>query len=398
MNPPVLTIVSAAGPRNSTCGYCSPPGQRSEKASFAQRCGISAHQMSVTVYKSLIDRGFRRSGTWCYLPDLPRSCCPLYTIRLDALEFKPSKSKRKLVNRWNKFCIGKEFPPQDNFTLPTSIRAAEAAVWKGKADHSFEVILEPSSYSEEKFELFCKYQECIHQDDDNTPSSFRRFLVESPLRPIPIPYTKDPPSHLPATYRSYHQLYRVDGVLIAVAVLDILPGCVSSVYFYYDPKWEDYSLGKLSAMREVALAAEIHEAGAPEAPFLYMGFYVHSCVKMRYKGEYSPSYLADPETFEWYPLHATCVPLLEKNRYACFSKPQDSTNEDPAGVPRRDLDVAPELLSEVNAVSKIRGSTLSVVPVNEHPVWDSEGSRNAIAACVAGIGEELAKEIIFYFG
>ncbi len=31
-----------------------------------------------------------------------------------------------------------------------------------------------------------------------------------------------------------------------MAVLDILPSCVSSVYFMYDKKWERFSLGKVS--------------------------------------------------------------------------------------------------------------------------------------------------------
>ena len=50
---------------------------------------------------------------------------------------------------------------------------------------------------------------------------------------------------LPATYGSFHQMYRIDGTLIAMAVLDILPACVSSVYFMYDKEWEKYSLGKV---------------------------------------------------------------------------------------------------------------------------------------------------------
>lgn len=29
---------------------------------------------------------------------------------------------------------------------------------------------------------------------------------------------------------SYHQCYRLNGRLVAVVVLDLLPGCVSSVY------------------------------------------------------------------------------------------------------------------------------------------------------------------------
>lgn len=61
---------------------------------------------------------------------------------------------------------------------------------------------------------------------------------------------------------------------------------------------------------------------------------------MRYKGEYSPSYLADPvrrvlvfseriliscvqETYEWFPL-ATCAASLDTHRYACFSHPKHS--------------------------------------------------------------------------
>ena len=31
-----------------------------------------------------------------------------------------------------------------------------------------------------------------------------------------------------------------------MSVIDILPNCVSSVYFMYDNKWERFSLGKVS--------------------------------------------------------------------------------------------------------------------------------------------------------
>lgn len=65
----------------------------------------------------------------------------------------------------------------------------------------------------------------------------------------------------------------------------------------YDPKWEQYSMGKLSALREISLAQELSQHGAPGLDFLYMGFYVHSCQKMKYKGEYSPSYLLEPVSY-----------------------------------------------------------------------------------------------------
>lgn len=46
-------------------------------------------------------------------------------------------------------------------------------------------------------------------------------------------------------YGSFHQMYRIDGKLVAIGVLDILPGAVSGVYFLYDPDWSALSLGKV---------------------------------------------------------------------------------------------------------------------------------------------------------
>lgn len=38
-----------------------------------------------------------------YSPDMARSCCPQYTIRLDAREFAPNKKHRQVLNRWNRY-------------------------------------------------------------------------------------------------------------------------------------------------------------------------------------------------------------------------------------------------------------------------------------------------------
>lgn len=61
--------------------------------------------------------------------------------------------------------------------------------------------------------------------------------------------------HIPADgpsvgYGSFHQQYWLDGnKLIAVAVIDILPYAVSSVYFFYDPDYSFLSLGTYSSLR-----------------------------------------------------------------------------------------------------------------------------------------------------
>ena len=117
-----------------------------------------------------------------------------------------------------------------------------------------------------------------------------------------------------------------------MGVIDILPRCVSSVYLYYDPAFHFLSLGTLTSLLEVrdqvfvgnfytvilckiGLVRSLASSSLPSVTSYYLGFYIHSCVKMRYKGRYSPSFLACPETFSWQPL-AACVPLLDRSAYS----------------------------------------------------------------------------------
>lgn len=43
--------------------------------------------------------------------------------------------------------------------------------------------------------------------------------------------------------------YWIDGKLLAVGVIDILPTCLSSVYFFYDPDYSHLSLGTYGSLR-----------------------------------------------------------------------------------------------------------------------------------------------------
>ncbi|KAF9247186.1 arginine-tRNA-protein transferase [Melanogaster broomeanus] len=408
---PSISVGAPLGPGYSTCGYCGPPGGRSSTETSVKKAGLVASQLSCAVYQKMIDRGWRRSGSYCYAPDLRRSCCPQYTIKLDALAFKPSRSQRKLVNRWNRFiCDGgdsnatpdpaKQKGRQNtNFCLTSSIHSSERVFYPGDEEprYDFQVTLERSSYTDEKYALYVAYQTGIHHDDDCTPHSFRQFLVQSPLIPERIPYSSPPPEHLPTHFGSHHQMYRLDGELIAVGVLDILPSCVSSVYFMYNAKWEKHSLGKLSALREATLALEIHEAGLSSMDSLYMGFYIHSCPKMKYKGEYSPSFLADPEDFSWFPLK-TCAELLDKYRYAVFSNPDHSLegSDDPGEGECPDLDDDEEELARgARSIYSIQDNAMSLVPVTLSRGWGVGYAREEIVGCLRALGAELAEEIIF---
>jgi arginyl-tRNA---protein transferase len=62
-----------------------------------------AHSMSPDDYQDLIDRGWRRSGCYCYKPNMKTTCCPSYTIKTDASDFKLNKSHKKIIKKMNKY-------------------------------------------------------------------------------------------------------------------------------------------------------------------------------------------------------------------------------------------------------------------------------------------------------
>ena len=49
----------------------------------------------------------------------------------------------------------------------------------------------------------------------------------------------------------YHMLHKINGEIFAVGVLDITEITCSSVYLFYDPKYEFLSPGTLCALREI---------------------------------------------------------------------------------------------------------------------------------------------------
>jgi len=175
-------------------------------------------------------------------------------------------------------------------------------------DYRLKVTLEPDDYTNEKYELFADYQQHVHHEDPGeiSKSGFKRFLCSSPLQRKSDADGKALGSH--------HHCYRLDGRLIAMAVLDLLPHAVSGVYFIYHQDFEKWSLGKLSALREAALALE---AGYE---YYYMGYYIHSCSKMHYKGTYKPQYVLDFESFGWDPLDDEMRALMEKRKYVSMSR------------------------------------------------------------------------------
>ncbi|XP_038296718.1 arginyl-tRNA--protein transferase 1 isoform X8 [Canis lupus familiaris] len=156
---------------------------------------------------------------------------------------------------------------------------------------------------------------------------FTRFLCSSPLE------AENPPHGPDCGYGSFHQQYWLDGRIIAVGVIDILPYCVSSVYLYYDPDYSFLSLGVYSALREIGFTRQLHQKTS-QLSYYYMGFYIHSCPKMKYKGQYRPSDLLCPETYVWVPIEQ-CLSSLENSKYCRFNQDPEAVDEGRSKEPDR---------------------------------------------------------------
>ena len=64
--------------KGSKCGYCQKPEGN------LSHCYFFADDMRLEDYQRCLDRGWTRCGTYYYKPNLEKSCCLHYQIRVDA--------------------------------------------------------------------------------------------------------------------------------------------------------------------------------------------------------------------------------------------------------------------------------------------------------------------------
>ncbi|KAI3403755.2 ATE1 [Candida oxycetoniae] len=308
------------------CGYCKDSkldhyaleSESRRRAGFgglvkeSMTIGMSIWEMTCQEYDELINKGFRRSGTFLYKNDLLRSCCRLYTIRTNFLHFQISKKQRKIVNKFiNAICpLASELSPlaKNTFDLGRLIEA----ILKSK---DFYTKFEPSSFSREKFELYKRYQVRVHNDDpdDVDEESFIRFLCNTPFSGNEVqgkpqdwenlkienwPKNKSAGTDYCRQSKRIgptHECYYLHGKLIAISVLDFLPSGISSIYFIWDPDYAYLSLGTISGIKEIQMCNEL------EYDWYYLGYYVEDCPKMKYKDQFGGEIL-DLCTETYYPL------------------------------------------------------------------------------------------------
>jgi arginyl-tRNA--protein-N-Asp/Glu arginylyltransferase len=82
--------------------------------------------------------------------------------------------------------------------------------------------------------------------------------------------------------------------LVGVGYVDSLPEGLSAIYFYYDPKERERSLGTYNVV------SIIREAARRKMPHVYLGYFVEGCRSLEYKARFRPNETILPDG-NWRP-------------------------------------------------------------------------------------------------
>ena len=180
------------------------------------------------------------------------------------------------------------------------------------------------SINDERYLLYYKYEQAIHKEV-STVSDYNNFIGTSPLIKKRIKKPKDfylktkHPELYPDYYGTYNLIHRLDGKIIAVTVIDILPNYLDSLYCYYDPDFSFLDLGVFTAIREIEYAKSFHELIDNNFIYYSMGEMSQSVSKLKYKGNYFPTEIMDHYTDIYVLLTDEVKKLIGDNECHCLT-------------------------------------------------------------------------------
>lgn len=213
--------------------------------------------ISPPVYSELVQRGFRRSGSYTYRPhcDNCHACVPL---RISAKQFAANRSQRR--------------------------------AWKQHAH--LEATLHPLQDNAEYYELYQRYQRARHKDggmDNDDRESYQNFLLQSHVDSLLVEFREplDPATAaappVTSAVEGPGQAEGRQGVLRMVSVIDLLSDGLSSVYTFYEPDLPRARLGVYNVLWQIELCRKL------DLDYVYLGYWIEHSRKMAYKTQYQPA-------------------------------------------------------------------------------------------------------------
>ncbi len=188
--------------------------------------------MDMDTYSELVQFGFRRSGGYLYRPHCP-NCRECISIRIPVHQYQFSRNDKRTIRKNN----------------------------------DLKMTLLPGKFKQEHFDLYYRYINSRHiggSMENPTPSDYKRFLI--------------------CDWSDTNFIeFRQHEKLIAVAVTDSLSTGYSAVYTFFDPDEKQRSLGHFAILKQIQLSID------HALPYLYLGYWIKGCDKMKYKARYKPS-------------------------------------------------------------------------------------------------------------
>ena len=213
--------------------------------SLEDKCSYLADKKQTTHYKvidnatpehthELIERGYRRFGKMYFRP-ICSDCNECQSIKIDVENFTFSKSARRVLKKAK--------------DIKTYIRKP--------------------TLTQEHLDIFEKYHRFMHKKKE---WDYNQTTAEHYYNSFVVGHEDF----------GYEVLYYHNDILIAVDLIDVLQDGISSIYFYYDPKYSHLSLGKYSLYNQIKYAKHTNKQ------WIYLGYYVEECPSLSYKSHYKP--------------------------------------------------------------------------------------------------------------
>ena len=188
--------------------------------------------------------------------------------------------------------------------------------------------------NDEKYKVYKKYQKIVHKESDfeiskqdyNDSWGLSNLVDNKGIKfPEDLAKKTKHPEIYPKKYGCYNLIHRIDGKIVAVGIIDILPNYLSSVYLYYDTDYQFLDLGVVTAILEIEYARSFHDLIDNNFKYYTLGFYSENVQKLRYKGFYHPSQILDRFTMN-YVFLKDVQNILKEGKHVPLSKEPKNPN------------------------------------------------------------------------
>lgn len=242
---PLFRIGRVYGSTHGLCSNC-------DKECTSEELVIRPLGMTVQQYQHLIDNGwYRRGGVKMFRLRHNHyiECCDWETrVLASSFDHTKHKSYKKVLRRM----------PVDRLTVETV----------------------PASFNREAFDLYNSYHVKKHDKPLKSEHSYCEHTVNTPTAHQTVNGVE---------CGTFHQLYRLDGQLVAIGIIDVIPKGIVSIYMWYSLNKEvsKYSFGVYSALKEIELVRELSRKN-PDMKYYYLQGWNGNNKKLNYKANYEP--------------------------------------------------------------------------------------------------------------